>query len=89
MNGALIISHRKLRAAACILPISKNQTIPKRLGLRHRAALGITEISDAIAIVVSEENGHISWAINGELTLNVKPEQLEHFLSTELAEDME
>jgi len=87
-DGALIISHRKLRAAACILPISKNQTIPKRLGLRHRAALGITEISDAIAIVVSEENGHISWAINGELTLNVKPEQLEHFLSTELAEDM-
>lgn len=80
-DGALIVSEQRLKAAQCILPISKNQTIPKRLGLRHRAALGITEQSDAIAIVVSEETGHISWAVNGELTMNVKPEQLEHFLS--------
>jgi diadenylate cyclase len=84
-DGALIISDRKLKAAACILPVSKNQSIPKRMGLRHRAALGITEHSDAIAIVVSEETGHISWVINGQLTVNVKPEQLEHFLSEELA----
>jgi len=76
-DGALIVSDRKLKAAACILPVSKNQ----RMGLRHRAALGITEHSDSIAIVVSEETGHISWAINGQLTVNVKPEQLEHFLS--------
>lgn len=80
-DGALIVSDRKLKAAACILPVSNNQSIPKRMGLRHRAALGITEHSDAIAIVVSEETGHISWAINGLLTVNVKPEQLEHFLS--------
>ncbi|MDP4238672.1 MAG: diadenylate cyclase CdaA [Bacteroidota bacterium] len=80
-DGALIVSDRKLKAAACILPVSKNQSIPRRLGLRHRAALGITEHSDAIAIVVSEETGHISWAVNGQLTANVKPEQLEHFLS--------
>ncbi len=85
-DGAMIISHRTLKAAACILPVSKNQSIPKRLGLRHRAALGITEHSDAIAIVVSEETGHISWAVNGLLTVNVKPEQLEHFLSEELAQ---
>lgn len=85
-DGALIVSDRKLKAAACILPISKNQAIPKRMGLRHRAALGVTEHSDAIAIVVSEETGHISWAINGQLTVNVKPEQLEHFLSEELAQ---
>jgi uncharacterized protein (TIGR00159 family) len=85
-DGALIISHRTLKAAACILPVSKNQSIPKRMGLRHRAALGITEHSDAIAIVVSEETGHISWAVNGLLTVNVKPEQLEHFLSEELAQ---
>lgn len=84
-DGALIVSQQKLKAAACILPISKNQSIPKRMGLRHRAALGITEHSDAIAIVVSEESGHISWAVNGQLTVNVKPEQLEHFLSDELA----
>jgi len=80
-DGALIVSDRKLKAAACILPVSKNQSIPKRMGLRHRAALGITEHSDSIAIVISEETGHISWAINGQLTVNVKPEQLEHFLS--------
>lgn len=84
-DGALIISQQKLKAAACIIPVSKNQTIPKRMGLRHRAALGITEHSDAIAIVISEETGHISWAINGQLTVNVKPEQLEHFLSEEMA----
>lgn len=80
-DGALIVSDRKLKAAACILPVSNNQLIPKRMGLRHRAALGITEHSDAIAIVISEETGHISWAVNGQLTVNVKPEQLEHFLS--------
>ncbi|MHB9142821.1 MAG: diadenylate cyclase, partial [Paludibacter sp.] len=83
-DGALIVSNRSLKAAACILPVSKNQSIPKRMGLRHRAALGITEQSDAIAIVVSEETGHISWAVNGVLSVNVKPEQLEHFLSQEL-----
>ena len=85
-DGALIISDRKLKAAGCILPVSKNQSIPKRMGLRHRAALGITEHSDAIAIVVSEETGHISWAVNGQLTVNVKAEQLEHFLSEELGQ---
>jgi diadenylate cyclase len=84
-DGALIISNQRLKAAACILPVSKNQSIPKRLGLRHRAALGVTEQTDAVAIVVSEETGHISWAMNGELTTNVKPEQLEHFLSEQLA----
>lgn len=83
-DGALIVSDRILKSAGCILPVSKNQTIPKRMGLRHRAALGITENSDAIAIVVSEETGHISCAVNGQLTVNVKPEQLEHFLSEEL-----
>ena len=85
-DGALVISNRRLKAGACILPVSKNQSIPKRMGLRHRAALGITEHTDAIAIIVSEETGHISYAVNGQLTVNVKPEQLEHFLSDELAQ---
>ena len=83
-DGALIISNRRLTAAACILPVSSNQNIPKRLGLRHRSALGITEQSDAIAIIISEETGHISWAVNGKLTINIKPEELEHFLSEEM-----
>jgi len=69
----MIITKQTIKAAACILPVSKNQSIPKRMGLRHRAAVGITEHSDAIAIVISEETGHISWAINGQLTVNVKP----------------
>lgn len=84
-DGAMIIANKSIKAAACILPISKNQSVPKRLGLRHRAALGITEMSDAIAIVVSEETGHISYAMNGELKTHIKPEELEHFLSESLA----
>ncbi len=83
-DGALIIQNERIISAACILPISKNQSIPRRLGLRHRAALGITEHTDAIAIVVSEETGKIAYAINGELTLNVKSEELELFLSNSL-----
>jgi diadenylate cyclase len=83
-DGALIVSKSTIKAAACIIPVSKNQNIPKRLGLRHRAALGVSEQSDAIAIVVSEETGQISYAVNGKLTINVKPEELEHFLSEEL-----
>lgn len=83
-DGAMIITDKTIRAAACILPISKNQTIPRRLGLRHRAALGISEISDAIGIVVSEETGHVSYAINGQLTTHVKPEELEHMLCEEM-----
>lgn len=83
-DGAMIIYGRQIKAAGCILPVSKNQSIPKRLGLRHRAALGITENTDAIAIIVSEETGKISWAVNGEISVNVKPEQLEHFLSVAL-----
>jgi len=86
-DGALVVSGGRLKAAACILPVSRNQSIPKNKGLRHRAALGITEQSDAIAIVVSEETGHISWAMNGKLMSKVKPEELEHFLATELAKD--
>ncbi|GAB1416347.1 diadenylate cyclase CdaA [Paludibacter sp.] len=81
-DGAMIIRNNRIHAVSCILPVSKNQQIPKRLGLRHRSALGVTEKTDAIAIVVSEESGKISYAINGELTTNVKPEELELMLST-------
>ncbi|MBN2175590.1 MAG: diadenylate cyclase CdaA, partial [Bacteroidales bacterium] len=59
-DGALIIVRNKIKAARCILPVSNSQQIPASFGLRHRAAVGITEISDAMAIVVSEENGKIS-----------------------------
>ena len=66
-DGALIIREGKLVAAACILPVSHNQSIPQHYGLRHRAALGLTEKSDATCIVVSEETGHISVAENGTI----------------------
>ena len=85
-DGAIIIYGRKIKSAGSILPVSKNQTIPKHLGLRHRAALGITETTDTVAIIVSEETGKISWAVNGEIKINVKPAQLEHFLSVALTE---
>lgn len=66
-DGALVIRNDKLLAAACILPVSKNQDIPLHYGLRHRAALGLTEKTDATCIVVSEETGHISVAEAGQI----------------------
>ena len=66
-DGALVIREGKMLAAACILPVSRNQEIPQHYGLRHRAALGLTEKSDATCIVVSEETGHISVAHQGEI----------------------
>ena len=83
-DGAVIISKLRVKAAGCILPVSHNLDIPKELGLRHRAALGITQESDAIAVVVSEETGGISAAIRGELRLRLSAEQLEGFLTQEL-----
>lgn len=67
-DGALIIRDGRLQAAACILPVSRNQKIPKHYGLRHRAALGLTEKSDALCIVVSEETGKISIAQDSKIT---------------------
>lgn len=66
-DGALIIVGDRLHSAACILPVSKNQDIPQHYGLRHRAALGLTERCDALAIVVSEETGKISIASDGQI----------------------
>ena len=66
-DGALVIRDSKMLAAACILPVSKNQDIPQYYGLRHRAALGLTEKSDATCIVVSEETGHISISQEGHI----------------------
>ena len=74
-DGALVIRDDKMLAAACILPVSKDQTIPKHYGLRHRAALGLTEKSDATCIVVSEETGHISVAADGKIW-EVKEDEL-------------
>ena len=79
-DGAMIIGHNRIVAAGCILPVSHNLNIPKELGLRHRAALGITSQSDAIAVIVSEETGAISVAQGGEFHLRLASNELESYL---------
>jgi len=83
-DGAMVISNKRIKAAGCILPVSHNQNIPKELGLRHRAAMGISQESDALAIIVSEETGRISVAIRGEYKLRLSAEELDNILTNEL-----
>lgn len=80
-DGAMIIRGTRIAAAGCIMPVSHDSEIPKSLGLRHRAALGISEKSDALAIIVSEETGDISIAQNGKFTLKVTPDEMETILT--------
>ena len=84
-DGAMIIARQRIKAAGCILPVSHSLDIPKELGLRHRAALGITHESDCITIVVSEETGSISVAIRSDFQLRLSAEKLESILTQELA----
>ena len=83
-DGAMIVSDKRIEAAGCILPVSHSLDIPKELGLRHRAAMGISQNSDAISIVVSEETGRISVAIKGEFKLRLSAEELESILTNEM-----
>jgi diadenylate cyclase len=86
-DGAVILRGSKIKASACFLPLTDNQNLSKELGTRHRAALGITEISDAVAIVVSEETGKISIAREGGLTRNINTDTLRKALNKYLMED--
>jgi uncharacterized protein (TIGR00159 family) len=79
-DGAIIITRNKIRAASCILPVSQNFTLPKHMGLRHRAAMGISETSDAGAIVVSEETGRISFFNKGNYESNLTISDVERIL---------
>ena len=83
-DGAMVISKKRIKAAGCILPVSHDQSIPKELGLRHRAAMGISQETDALAVVVSEETGGISVAVRGEFRLRLSAEELEGILTKEL-----
>ena len=85
-DGAMIISRQRIKAAGCILPVSHDLDIPKELGLRHRAAMGMSQESDALSIVVSEETGGISVAVRGEFRLRLSAEELEGILTKELAD---
>ncbi|MBD5300536.1 MAG: diadenylate cyclase CdaA [Duncaniella sp.] len=86
-DGAMIIDHDRIRSAGCILPVSHDRNVPRALGLRHRSALGISQATDAFAIVVSEETGNISVADRGKLTTRLSSTELEHRLSLAMAND--
>jgi diadenylate cyclase len=86
-DGAVIITRNRVVAARCVLPVSESDHFPSSLGLRHRAAVGITEQSDALAIVVSEQTGRISWVKNGKLTRNIKPVELKEIMVKEFTSE--
>lgn len=80
-DGATIIRRNRIHAAGCVLPLTNNNNINKKLGTRHRAAIGLSENSDALVVVVSEETGVISLAVNGRLTRNYDREKLRSILT--------
>ncbi len=86
-DGAMIIDNGRIRSAGCILPVSHDRNVPRALGLRHRSALGISQATDAFAIVVSEETGNISVAHRGALTTRLSSTELEHRLSQVMASE--
>lgn len=91
-DGAVIISEGRIKAARCILPVSENQELPASLGLRHRAALGLTEVTDAIVLIISEETGQMSLAHNGVLEHNLSASELRtkiHYYLYETDEEVE
>lgn len=79
-DGAVILNHEKVVAAACYLPLTEDTSLSRWFGTRHRAALGVTEVSDALALVVSEERGEISLAVNGHLSQGLKEPQVRRLL---------
>ena len=83
-DGAMIIRDGRIHAAGCVLPLSPNMNLSKELGTRHRAAVGMSEKFDSLSLVVSEETGSISIAIDGKLQRHLVPEQLEEILRAEL-----
>ena len=88
-DGAVIIENNRIKAARCILPVSENDEIPANYGLRHRAAIGITEVTDGIVLIVSEETGQTSLAINGVLYNNLSRTELKQKLRMYLFEEKE
>ena len=83
-DGAVIIRHGRILGAGCMLPLSKNVNLSRDLGMRHRAGIGMSENSDAVVVIVSEETGSISVAIGGMLKRHLKPETLSKLLRNEM-----
>jgi diadenylate cyclase len=88
-DGAVIVRNGRIVGAGCMLPLSGNTNLSRDLGMRHRAGIGISENSDAVVAIVSEETGSISVAINGMLKRHLSPETLDRLLRNELAPDVE
>ena len=86
-DGAVVIKDAKIYAAGCILPLTQNNAISSDLGTRHRAAIGMSEQSDAVVVIVSEETGYISVAINGKLERDVKTSNLREILLSNLIDN--
>ena len=86
-DGAVIVRDGRIAAAGCVLPLSSSTTISKDLGMRHRAGIGISEQSDALAVIVSEETGSISCAVDGTLKRHLKPQVVDRLLRKELTSD--
>ena len=87
-DGAMIIRDGRIHAAGCILPLTQNEDLNSQLGTRHRAAIGMSENSDAVVLIISEETGTISLAINGHITRNYTTETLRQKLTDELVEEV-
>jgi DNA integrity scanning protein DisA with diadenylate cyclase activity len=84
-DGAIIISNNVIKATRVILPVNNEKNIPARFGLRHRAAIGITEKTDALALVVSEESGQISYVNNGEFVIYTDTQDLIEKIKSDLS----
>ncbi len=88
-DGAVIIKNGRIAAAGCMLPMSSNMNLSRDLGMRHRAGIGVSERSDAVAVIVSEETGAISVAVDGMLKRHLSTETVETLLRKELVPDVE
>lgn len=82
-DGAVVIAENKIKSASCILPLTDNDKLPPQFGLRHRAGIGISENTDAIAVIISEETGEIAYAKQGRVRMNVSFGELEKLLNKE------
>lgn len=80
-DGAVVIAENKIKSASCILPLTDNDKLPAQFGLRHRAGIGVSEATDAVAVIISEETGEISYAKQGRVRMNVSFGELEKLLN--------
>lgn len=88
-DGAVLIVEGRIKAARCILPVSQNPTLPANMGLRHRAALGISEVTDVLVLVVSEQTGHISVIQNGKISTNLMLSEVRQRINLYISAEVE